>query len=39
MGKTLLLAFGGNAIIRAKEKGTYQEQWNNIKRTALLWRN
>jgi len=33
MGKTLLLAFGGNAIIRAKEKGTYQEQWNNIKRT------
>ncbi len=33
MGKTLVLALGGNAITRASEKGTRDEQWSNIKAT------
>ena len=33
MGKTLVLALGGNAITRAAEKGTRDEQWSNIKGT------
>jgi carbamate kinase len=33
MGKTIILALGGNAIIRAKEKGTRDEQWSNIEKT------
>lgn len=33
MGKTIVLALGGNAIIRAKEKGTRDEQLNNIEKT------
>lgn len=33
MSKTIVMALGGNAIIRAKEKGTRDEQWNNIKST------
>ncbi len=33
MGKTLVLAVGGNAITRAKEKGTRDEQWLNIRTT------
>lgn len=33
MGKTIVLALGGNAIIRAKEKGTRDEQWHNIEKT------
>ncbi len=33
MGKTIVLALGGNAIIRAKEKGTRDEQWHNIENT------
>lgn len=32
--KTLLLAVGGNSLIRAGEKGTVAEQRNNAKRTA-----
>lgn len=33
MGKTIVLALGGNAITRATEKGTRDEQWSNIKST------
>ncbi len=33
MGKTLVLALGGNAITRASEKGTRDEQWSNIRAT------
>ncbi len=33
MGKTLVLALGGNAITRSSEKGTRDEQWSNIKAT------
>lgn len=33
MGRTIVLALGGNAIIRAKEKGTRDEQWHNIEKT------
>jgi carbamate kinase len=33
MGKTIVLALGGNAIIRSKEKGTRDEQWHNIEQT------
>lgn len=33
MGKTIVLAFGGNAIVKSGEKGTRDEQWNNIKKT------
>lgn len=33
MGKTIVLAMGGNAITKAKEKGTRDEQWCNIKST------
>lgn len=33
MGKTIVLAMGGNAIIKANEKGTRDEQWNNILST------
>lgn len=33
MEKTIVLALGGNAIIRAKEKGTRDEQWHNIEKT------
>lgn len=32
--KTMLLAVGGNSLIRAGEKGTIAEQRNNAKRTA-----
>lgn len=33
MSKTIVLAFGGNAITKAKEKGTRDEQWHNIEST------
>lgn len=33
MGRTLVLALGGNAITRSWEKGTRDEQWSNIKAT------
>lgn len=33
MEKTIVLAFGGNAIIRSTEKGTRDEQWRNIRNT------
>ncbi|HWR38843.1 MAG TPA: carbamate kinase, partial [Patescibacteria group bacterium] len=33
MSKTILLAFGGNAITKAHEKGTRDEQWKNISST------
>ena len=32
--KTMLLAVGGNALVRAGEKGTIAEQWGNAQRTA-----
>lgn len=31
MGKTIVLAFGGNAIIKPKERGTFTEQMANIQ--------
>ena len=31
--KKVLVAIGGNAILRHKEKGTAEEQFENIKRT------
>lgn len=33
MTKTLVLALGGNAITKAQEKGTRDEQWSNITST------
>ena len=33
MVKTIVLALGGNAITRATEKGTREEQWTNIRST------
>ncbi|MCX7780747.1 MAG: carbamate kinase [Negativicutes bacterium] len=33
MSKTIVLALGGNAITKAKEKGTRDEQWSNIQST------
>lgn len=32
INKTIVIALGGNAILKAKEKGTYREQLNNVKR-------
>ena len=31
--KTRVIALGGNSILRAKEKGTFEEQYTNLKRT------
>ena len=31
--KIIVVALGGNAILQANEKGTYQEQLNNVKKT------
>lgn len=33
MAKTIVLAFGGNAITKSSEKGTRDEQWANIRNT------
>jgi carbamate kinase len=33
MPEKIVLAFGGNAITKAKEKGTRDEQWHNIQGT------
>ena len=33
-GKTFIIALGGNSILRAKQKGTAEEQYENIDRTA-----
>lgn len=33
MGKTIVIAFGGNAITKAGQRGTFQEQQANIKET------
>src|SRR5579864_8220824 len=32
--KQILIAVGGNSLIRAREKGTVAEQWVNARRTA-----
>src|SRR5579871_6183325 len=32
--KSMLIAVGGNSLIRAGEKGTVAEQWGNARRTA-----
>ncbi len=32
--KTFVIALGGNSILRAKEKGSAEEQYENLKRTA-----
>jgi len=32
--KTFIIALGGNSILRAKEKGSAEEQYENLKRTA-----
>ncbi|MCX7970701.1 MAG: carbamate kinase [Negativicutes bacterium] len=31
--KTLVLAFGGNAIVRSDQRGTKEEQWGNLRQT------
>ena len=33
--KTIVLALGGNAILQAHEKGTYDEQINNVKKAVV----
>jgi carbamate kinase len=33
MGKTAVIAFGGNALLRSEQKGTYNEQLENVKDT------
>ena len=33
--KTIVLALGGNAILQAHEKGTYNEQINNVKKAVV----
>ena len=33
MGKTAVIAFGGNALLRSGQKGTYNEQLENVKDT------
>ena len=33
MGKLAMVAFGGNALLRAGEKGTYDQQLANVQRT------
>ncbi len=33
MAKTIVLALGGNAITKAQEKGTRDEQWSNVSST------
>jgi len=33
MGKTAVIAFGGNALLRSGQKGTYSEQIDNVKDT------
>jgi carbamate kinase len=33
MSKTAVIAFGGNALLRSGQKGTYQEQIENVKDT------
>lgn len=35
MSKTILIAVGGNSLIRAGEKGTVSEQFENAQRTAI----
>lgn len=33
--KTIVVAFGGNAILQADEKGTYKEQLSNVQRAVV----
>lgn len=33
MSKLAMIAFGGNALLRAGQKGTFQEQIENVERT------
>ena len=33
MAKLAMIAFGGNALLRAGQKGTYEEQMENVERT------
>ena len=33
MGKLAMVAFGGNALLRAGQKGTYEQQLENVERT------
>ncbi len=33
MQKTIVIALGGNSIVRANEKGTYEEQYSNLRQT------
>ena len=33
MNKTVVVAFGGNALLQAGQKGTAREQWDNVSRT------
>ncbi|MBO4475114.1 MAG: carbamate kinase [Bacteroidales bacterium] len=33
MGKLAMIAFGGNALLRAGQKGTFEEQLSNVERT------
>ncbi|MBQ2108202.1 MAG: carbamate kinase, partial [Bacteroidales bacterium] len=33
MGKLAMIAFGGNALLKAGQKGTYEEQLANVRST------
>lgn len=39
MSKLAMIAFGGNALLRAGEKGTYQEQLRNVENTCAQLRH
>lgn len=34
MGKTIVVALGGNAILQAKQEGTYENQLNNVRKSS-----
>jgi len=39
MAKLAMIAFGGNALLRAGQKGTYEEQMENVERTCAQLRH
>ena len=39
MAKLAMVAFGGNALLRAGQKGTYAEQMENVERTCSQLRH
>ena len=39
MGKRVVLALGGNAILQPKQEATYENQYNNISVATKKWQN